>query len=120
MTWWQWLDLNKMTQKPGISLRRYQLRDYYLRLACIIADVSPQEVMSRQQGNRKVVATRRAVVWMLYTDGGLTLASVAAMMGINPGTAYMAVKAVGDSLRWPKYNPIQAELIKKLQEIIDN
>ena len=95
----------------GIPTQRFYERDYYLAIACKMCGVTPLEVMS--SGNRKsaVATARRAIIWKLYNDGGLTIETVGAMLGIKRNSAWSALKQAYYCLQLPHLYPLLTKVV---------
>lgn len=101
----------------GISATRFQLRDIYLVIACQVCDVTPLEVMTAKCSSRAASTARKAIVWKLYTDGGLTQETAGALVGLKRNPAYRAINEVSFRLLYPKQHPLTVKVVEALNNI---
>ena len=96
----------------GVSQERFMLRDYYLAIACEMCGVTPQDIVINKKSSHLVATARRAVIYMLSNDGGLSAATVGAMMGISAHRASDSIYATQQQLLFPKQYPLLHNLLK--------
>lgn len=93
------------------------LRDYYLAIACEMCGVTPHDVMVLKKSNRLASTARRAVIYALYSAGGISGNTAGAMMGVSQGRAWSAIRLATHQLCHPRQYPLFNDIVKALDNV---